>query len=91
MDNIIDVIITPYSALAVKELLAVEKKHKLFSKGDRRECDVCRVNLKGEYITDKDIIYHPLDYPCPILVTSRESASKETLIAVALTLSGERA
>lgn len=77
-----------YSALAVKELLAIEQKHKLFSKGDRRECDVCRVNLKGEYITDQDVIYGPLDYPCPILVTSRESASKETLIAVALLLSG---
>lgn len=81
---------TPYSAQAVNNLVALEWKHRLFSKGDRRECDVCRVNLKGEPITENDIIYGPLSYPCPTLVDARASASMETLVAVALIMAGER-
>lgn len=79
----------PYSSEAVKDLIAVEWKHRLFSKNERRECDVCRVNLKGELITEKDIIYGPLPYPCATLLAERYKHVTETRVAVTLILAGD--
>lgn len=80
----------PHSAEAVNNLVALERKHRLFSKGERRECDICRVNKYGEPATENDILYGALDYPCLTLTQARAMVSPETLVAVTLTLRSER-
>lgn len=89
MDNSSEVTV-PYSAKSVEDLFIIEQEHYIFYKGDRRKrLGCCRANQNGEPATGDDLIYNPLQYPCPTLVKARESAPKETLIAVALLLSGE--
>lgn len=71
----------PHSAIAVDNLVAIERKHKrkTYSNGN----SLCFGELSDPMA---ELTYGP----CPTLAQSRASASKETLIAVALILGGER-
>lgn len=83
----------PHSAIAVDNLVALERKHRLSnSKGDLViECDICRINKHGKPVTKDDIIsWAAANYPCPTLTAARVAASRETLVAVALILGGDK-
>ena len=77
----------PYSAKAIEGLLAIEKEHHtwnweapynydppLCASGSCTSMEIIEINT----------------YPCHILQQARESASRETLIAVALILNGNK-
>jgi len=77
----------PYSAKAIEEFLAIEKEHHgwnweapynydppLCASGSCTSMEIIEINT----------------YPCHILLKARESASRETLIAVTLILNGNK-
>jgi len=84
MDNTMDTKI-PYSSEAVKKLFYIERNHVNWFYPNRREgyTKGCRICLWDPSSSENR-------YPCPTLMEARKSASKETLIAVALLLSGEK-
>lgn len=85
MDNIPETMI-PYSTKAIEGLLAIEKEHHtwnweapynydppLCASGSCTSMEIIEINT----------------YPCHVLNRAREISSKETLVAVALLLSGD--
>lgn len=70
----------PYSKEAVEDLVALEREH---GENFREKCYICPGT---GYLGNHERRVHA----CPILVTARSSASKKTLVAVALILGGER-
>jgi hypothetical protein len=77
----------PYSSSAIDNLVAIEKEHQSYLRKYSTDEDLCSsiecesqgMEINGEYT---------ILYPCPTLVSARETASEETLVAVALILTG---
>ena len=90
MDNLIENKI-PYSAEAVNNLISLERIHlEVNSNGGFQSgwCDDCFPPAFS--LSFDETPSSKLKSSCPTLITAREGASKETLIAVALILSEEK-